>query len=300
MSSSSNIIELIEDIKDLDPGVKEIELVRRNAQEAASEAFRAGRNQDSKIAGEIVDDIDTFLGAISTKDMTGEAINVGKDLATARKLWGRARKDEMIQEALERAKTQASGLENGIRRQFDQILKNKKKSAFLSKSDKEAMQLVVSGTSGANFFRKVGRLGFGRGQQHTMLNAVIGQFGGAGVGSVVGGPLGAGVGAVLLPTVGTVSSILAENLTKKNAAMASAILRAGSDAEKITKAYLSRTPKNQRSTEDLAALLMRGDIDLDKAVQPIAIEAAEKARQLRLAPAAAVGVAAAPVAAEEQ
>ena len=96
------------------------------------------------------------------------------------------------------------------------------------------------------------------------------------------------------------SKNLAENLTKNNAAMANLIIRAGDDADKIAKIYLSRTPKSAQNIDDLTALLMRGDIDLDKAVQPLAVEAAEKAKQLRLAPAAAVGVAAMPVYAEEE
>lgn len=282
--------------------VDALERVRRSAQNASSVASRAGNNADASVNNLIVDNIDGFLQKIDKKDFTGDVTNIGGELAAARKLWGKARKSELLDEALEKAGGQASGIENGIRIQFRQIINNKKKSRFFTAEEKEAMKNVVQGTASANTFKRIGKLGFGSGQQTNVLSGLAG----AGVGSTslsaMFGPIGAGIGLVILPTAGTISKRLAENLTKKSASMANQLVRAGENANNIAKVYLRNTPLKQRSADDLASLLMRPDLNLTaiKSSTPIIAEAATKATQLRQSIAASSGALAIPAAAQEE
>lgn len=295
----TKILNLVDEIKKSgDLTVENMEAVRKVAQNSASKAARAGDNADSAIAGSVVDSIDEFLTTINAKSFSGAKVNIGDDLSVARKLWGRARRAEILDEAIETGISRQAGAERGIRNEFNRVLNNKKKSRFLTASDKEAMQNVVRGTTSANTFRRLGQFGFGKGQQTNVLSGLAG----AGVGSTalssLFGPLGAGIGLVILPAVGTISKNLAENLTKKNAALANQIVRAGANAEDITRAYLRNTPASQRSSEDLSSLLIRSDIDLNTARSEIALEAANIAKTNRLT--AVAPVIALPAAAEEQ
>ncbi len=278
-------------------GLDELENIRRAAQNAAGTAVRAGNNQDAAISNLIVDRIDEFVANAGKGSLTGDTKSVAKELATARRLWGRARKAELLDGALEEASRQASGLENGIRIKFRQILNNKRQKRFFTKNELSAMNDVVEGTAGSNLFKRLGKVGFGTGQQTNVLGGLVGSgVGSATLGNLFG-PVGTAIGAVLLPAVGTVSKNLAERLTKNNAALANRLVRAGTDAEKITKAYLNATPKSQRSAEDLSKLLMRPDVDLSLAGSDIAKEAAQLARKERerqaIATAGALGTTAA-------
>lgn len=300
---SRTVIDRLQALPD-NASVDDLEKLRRSAQNAASVASRAGNNADAAVNGSIVDNIDDYLSSISSKDFISDGVapeNVGKELATARKLYGKARKSELLDEAMENARTQASGVENGIRRQFDRIIKNKKQSRFFTKDELEAMRSVVEGTKGSNFFRKLSRLGFGKGQQHNVLTGSLSSAAGAASLSTMLGPYGAAIGAVLLPTAGRISASLAENLTRKNAQLANRIIRAGTDADKIAAAYLRTVPKAEQSVEDLTQLLLRPDINLDKlSTSPLAQEAIKEAGRIRQSIAAGAGAVAAPLAAEEE
>lgn len=296
---SRAIFELLDDLKGADIGVQDLENVRRAAQNAASVSARAGNNTDAAISNLVVDRIDELM---TNTGSTGLFDNVGKELSVARNLWGRARKAELLDEALNTADLQASGIENGIRIKFRQIINNKRQSRFFNENELAAMRDVVEGKAGSNFFKRLGKLGFGSGQQTSVLSGVASSGVGAGILASMFGSTGAAIGAVLLPTVGKISQGFAEKITRNNAALANRVVRAGSDAEGIAKAYLSSVPKEQRNVEELAQLFMRPDVNLNKASTDIAIEAAKiarKERQKQLAGTAA-GLTSVAAAAEEE
>lgn len=297
---SSNVLDLFEDVR-ANPTVSDLEDIRRSAQNAASVASRAGNNQDAAISGAIVDEIDDFLSRIQTKDLSGQGVNVGGDLALARGLWGRARKQELLDEAYQIGEARAAGAERGIRNEFNRILNNKKKARFFNEKEKEAIRTVVKGAPTANTFRRLGQMGFGRGQQTSVTSGLAGAGLGSFTLSSMFGPAGAAIGAIILPGIGTISKNLAERLTRNNARLAGEIIRAGPDSEKIIKAYLKSTPKAQRSAEDLSNLLIRPDVKLiesfpDDIVQEALTTATQKRLQLA---GATAGLAAAPTLAED-
>jgi hypothetical protein len=270
---SKEIFDLLEESKAGVIDFDEIESIRKSAQNSASIASRAGNNQDASILNGIVDDIDDYLLSTSSKDFTGvpPGVNLGREAATARGLWGRARKAELLDEAITLARSQKSGFENGIRIQFERIAKNKKLQRFFKPEELEAIKAVEQGTVTANTLRRIGKMGWGEGKQNTVLNALVsGGVGGAGVAAVGGSGLGMGISVLLFPAAATISGKLARRLTQNKAAMANQLIRAGSDAKEIAKIYLRNTAKAERSADDLAAVLMRPDLNIDRLQKSLA------------------------------
>ena len=283
---ASRAIQRLEELADGDATFRSLDQIRETAQVAAG---NLQNRKEAALGSQIIDSIDQFLNTVDSNLVQGG--NVGNRVKVARELWGRARRSEMIDQAVDRAKEQASGFENGIRIQFRQILNNQKKRKFFNSDEIEAMQRVVRGTPAANLYKFLGRMAPNEGQATNFLGASIGVGGGAGAGSLIGGPGGAAVGAVVLPAIGKVSRDLSQRLTRDNAKLANKVIRAGRDADKIARAYLTSTPKAQRSPEELAQLLMRQDVMLEDATSDIAIEAAQIAQKLRQQQAAATAAA---------
>lgn len=299
---SSDILNVLDDMKTGKISFDELEGIRRSAQNSAGVANRAGNFADESINLTVVDSIDDFMKNINISSFSGGTKNVGAEVAAARNLWGRARKSELLDEAIERAKSQQSGFENGIRIQFKRIIENKKKSRFFSDLELDAMKAVERGTTTANTLRRIGKLGWGEGKQNTVLNALGSGSIGGGAGLLASGSLAGGIGLVLLPVAGTISGKLARNLTLNSAKMSNQLIRAGSNANNIAKVYLRNTKVGDRSVDDLAALLMRPDLNLSlvKSSTPIIAEAATKATQLRQSIAASSAALAIPAAAQEE
>ena len=204
---------------------------------------------EARVGSIIVDEIDSFLDAVKPSDLVaGTTKDVSKLYQQSRDLWGRARKSELVQEAMFKAKNQASGFENGLRTQFRSILNNKRKRKMFTKEEIDAFQKVVQGGGAENIAKAIGKFGFTEGHASSMLLSSLGVAGGA----QVGGP----VGAVLVPGVGQVSKKLAQTMTRGNAEFADAIVRAGPDANKIISSYLKFVPTKSRNPADLASLLM--------------------------------------------
>lgn len=297
---ASAVLDSIDELTEIDVSFEDLENVRKSAQNAASVASNSGDARGAAIAGAVVDDVDEFLSLMDVKDLTGADFNVGREARVARDLWGRARKQEVLNEFIEQGERQAEGAERGIRNRIKVLLNNKKKTRFFSDKEKEALESVVKGDVTSNTFRRLGQMGFGRGQQTNTLGGLAG----AGVGSsVLGsafGPVGTGIGLVLLPAVGSVSKVLAERLTRNKAKMAGDLVRAGKNGRRIAEIYLSSTPKKLRNTEDLGALLTRSDVSLSNMPKnEFILKSVGVAEKLRgAAPVAALG--ATSVAAEEE
>ena len=254
----------------------DIDNLRKLAQNAAKSLEPA----DAALGSVIVDNIDSFLdivGPTAFKTGKAKAANIVPKYKVARDLWGRARRSELINDAFSKARLQASGFENGIVVQFRSILNNKKKSRFFKPQEIKAMEKVVLGTTPSNIAKVIGRLGFSEGHATNILGSGLGIAGGA----AVGGP----VGAVAVPVIGQVSRKLAQKLTRNNAELADIIVRAGNNAEKITKSYLEKVPKSMRSSAELSELLARPDISVNNIIDSknaLVREAAELASGNRI------------------
>lgn len=225
--------------------VSDIDTLRKVARGAA----RSIDGDEARLGSMIMEKIDDTLDVMKPSDMiAGQSKDIGEMYRQARGLWGRARRSEMIEEAVNKAKNQASGLENGIRVQFRSILNNKRKIKGFKADEIKAMETVVRGSSLENTAKAIGRFGFTEGQATSMLMGSAGVAGGA----TVGGP----AGAVIIPLIGQTSKKLAQKLTRNNSELASAIIRAGDNHKDVIKAYFELVPKTQRSAADLTELFL--------------------------------------------
>ena len=220
-----------------------------------------------RVGSAIVDEIDDFLDNIKSIDIDKgaqiSATDIGKKYRTARKLWGRAKRSEMLTDAIEMGSSRKAGVEKGIRNELNNLLNRKKSRKFLSDEDVAAIRKVTDGDFKQNFASLVGGMGLKFENSPSMFSSIIGGGGVGAVASQVPGLTGAvapiAVGAI---TVGTIAKEVAKRLTKNSARFLDTMNKAGKDGRRITKAYLDAVPKSKRRMSDLSDLLLDADIDL--------------------------------------
>ena len=256
-----------------------------------------------RVGSAVVDEIDSFLDDIKSIDIEKgaqvSARDVGKKYNAARKLWGRAKRSEMLQDAIEMGSSRKAGVEKGIRNELNNLLNRKKSRKFLSTEDVKAIRKVTDGDFKQNFASLVGGMGLKLDNSPSIFSSIIGGGGVGAVASTIPGLAGAAapiaIGAI---TVGTVAKEVAKRITKNRASFLKTITSAGNNAEAITKAYLRAVPKNKRRMSDLSDLLLDQELDLsaleniaNETVQD-AVKAAQFKRELLQASAVAVSGAA--------
>lgn len=238
--------------KGLDKSLTEIDTLRKVAKNAADSSDKA----EARLGAIAIEKIDNFLDDIGgqvTRDQ-----EAGQAFRSARDLWQRARKTEVLEQAVKVAENQASGFENGIRVQFRQILNriDRGKLKGYTEAEREAIQKVVQGTKAGNVARFLGKFGVMDGITSRSLTTL----GGVGL---AGAATGSGVAAATVPLFGQLSGALAQRMTLNNAKMASAVVRAGKNANAITNAYTRNTPAGQRSATELAELFIKNKVPLN-------------------------------------
>lgn len=197
--------ELIGALGDVQQGgtaltMSDLHTLRQIAQKAATSA----EGRDAMFAQRIVDGLDDFITQPGVAKLPSNRLGnpganpnqAGNDLLGAIGTWHKARKVGLVEEAIYKAGNQASGLENGLRTQFRQLLQNKKTRSQFTAAELQAIEAVANGTGISNIVRLLGKFGFGGGSGSNMLGGTIG----FGAGSVLGGPL-AGVAAAILGSV---------------------------------------------------------------------------------------------------
>ena len=117
-----------------------------------------------------------------------QAEDASGDLSFARELWARMRKSELIEETLERAMTRTNKA-LGVRNEFANLSRNKKKMRGFSEDEKKAIKQVADGDFTDTALRFLGNF-----SPQSSLMALLG----IGGGGVVGGP----VGGMAVPLIG--------------------------------------------------------------------------------------------------
>lgn len=202
-----------------EPTLSDLTLLRRRIGIAA-----ASREPDERrIASALRDNLDDYLEGLTARDLAaGDLGTAVADLKMARSLWRRMAKSKTLDKANERAQTQASGVENGLRTQFRQLLNNEAKMRNFSPGERAAIKAVADGTATRNTLRKLGKLGFGSGVQTNMLGGTASTSGASGVGYLLGGPVGAVIGAAAPGVVGGIAQPAAQRLAQRAADLARA------------------------------------------------------------------------------
>ena len=185
-------------------------------------------------------------------------INVGRQLKIGDNLWSRAKKGELFAKAMEEAENTASGFENGLRIEFNKILKSKKQSKYFNNAEKAVMRDLVKGDTAQNFAKLIGKFGVSEGRATNVLMGLLGGGAGAAIGGIGG--------AFVVPTIGQVGKVIAQKLTRNKADFTAALARAGNRGEDITKAYMVTVPKAKRNVADLSQLLSDPTVNLEKII----------------------------------
>jgi hypothetical protein len=217
-------LKRLQDVVDDPQSLDKIQTLRR----VLGSAAQSQSADERRIASGMISQLDDFVSSLTPEQtLAGNVGTVADDLTNARDFWSRMKKSEMIDNAFTKADMQASGVENGLRIQFRQLLNNAKTRRNFSPEEIAAMEKVVKGDFTTNTLRRLGKLSAGTGQQSNMLNTLTGTGLGAGVGAAVGGPVGAAIGASAVQGLGYGSQKAAEALTRRQASLAQALMASG-------------------------------------------------------------------------
>lgn len=260
------VVGRLQSEKGADKSLTAIDTLRKVAKNAADSQDKA----ESRLGVLAVNKIDDFLDDLGQEVVPNK--EAGEAFRAARDLWSRARKAELLEQAVTKAQDQASGFENGIRTQFRSLLNriNSGKLKGFTRDEVEAMRKTVQGTKAGNVARFIGKFGVLDGLTSRSLTTAAGVTGG---GVVAGAP-----GAAAVPIIGQLSGALAQRMTLNNARMAQSIIKAGNNGKAITDIYIRNTPKSARSASELAELFLKNKVPVEsinlKASKPIVSEAA--------------------------
>lgn len=190
--------------------ISDLHTLRQIAQKAAT----SSEGRDGMFAGRIVKGLDDFISKPGALKLPANRLGNGpstsdaaNSLLGAISTWGRARRVGMIDEAVTKAQTMASGTENGLRLQFQAILRDPDKRRLFTDAEQQAIRDVANGTGTTNALRFLGRFGFSK---NNWLGSTGGSILAGTLGNAVAGPVGAVAGPVLSNVIGTAARAGAE------------------------------------------------------------------------------------------
>ncbi len=254
---------------------------------------------DSRLGNTIISELDDLLGdpgnkvfdfnpkvgKISTFSGIEKQVKIKEfknTVKAARDLYGRSKKSQLVNEAVENALLSPSGIEAGLKNEFTKLLRSKKNKRFLKPHEIKALESVAIRPVARNIIRSFAKLGFSEGN-------VLGILSGGGA-AAFGGSKG-----LAIPIVGEVAKFFLNKATKNATQQAQNAIAVGKDANKIIKNYMRAVPKAKRSADDLSELLLSIDVGsargiiIDKAgITGEAIELVKGKKVLRLLEAVAL------------
>ena len=251
----SRVADVLDQSRGKAPSIKEMAILRKQFGHAAGSADLAEARLGS-IAIEMLDDF-----------VEGSGSSVGSTLSEARAVWGRLKKSEVIDTAIENASAAQAGIEAGLRNQFRALwqARDSKKMRGFSAAELAAIKAVSQGDLTANVLRRIGSLGGGIDQGRNMLNLLAGAAGGA----AVGGP----IGAAAVPLAGYAAARASKAGTQNRANLARAIAARG-DTPKQSTVPRRKTALDRFLAEGMARRYQPGSLPV---AAPVAI-GAERSR----------------------
>ncbi|AUQ64436.1 hypothetical protein [Phaeobacter inhibens] len=165
---------------------------------------------DQRLGTQVIEGLDDFVNDIPASAVAGgNADELPELVGTAREIWSKMSRSQMIDDAIDASQNYVTGEASGLRNQFARILKNPKLSRGFSDAEKKLMRRVVNGSLPE---RLVHLAGGGLGQ----IAAIGSGFGAAGP---FGALLGAGGGAMARKA--------SEKIAAKNAEVVRAVVANG-------------------------------------------------------------------------
>lgn len=205
----------------------DVELLRRSLRNAAGNTLdKSSQALSSKLVDKLDDAVDALSASqIAASGQTGRP--VVDALKEAREAYRTGIKSQMVEDAVQRAQSAASGVENGLRVEFRKLVNNPKLARNFSTAEREAIRNVAEGNFTTNALRWLGTFGVPIDQGRNFLGSLSGGGVGATIGGLIGGPAGATIGGFALPAASTAAKMGASRATNNLAEIAEALVKAG-------------------------------------------------------------------------
>jgi hypothetical protein len=250
-SGMKGLLKRLEGAKGNPATLSEIETLRRVAQNAINPT----NPSQSRLAYIVMNKIDDALDNAKSADFVNPSkAKVGAMYKDARKLHGKAKRSEMINDIFENSVREANP-EQYIKSRLKALLRNKKTKKMFKGEEKAAIEKAIKNGKRETIYKVLG--GFG-------ISGNVGKLITAGTISTSTLTGGTSLLGVIPVALGTLSAGLAKKLARGKSRGADLMVRAGKDAEKVVEAYYKAVPKKLRSTKELTELLMRPGISLEK------------------------------------
>lgn len=173
------------------------------ASQLADKVAKSPQGRDGAIGTIVGHKIDDFIKQLKPADILGGAnpTQNANALMQGISTWAKAKKADILEEAIDKAKGYVSGYDSGLRHTFNGIIRDRDTFSRFTPAEQAAITQVAKGTSGRNVAAIFGKLGFN-------------WNGGHGVGNIVSGGLGTGaVAAAISPFVGPAAPFIAPAIT---------------------------------------------------------------------------------------
>lgn len=212
----------------------DLEIMRRSLLHAGKDPLNPSAGA---LSGQLLDQFEKSVRKISSGNVNPVEGAAGDELLNvldrARETWKIGSAAAVVEKAMEKAQKAASGYENGLRIEFRKILENEKLARQFTPTQKLSMQQVVKGTFKGNMLRLLGGFGIPLDNARNFLGSVIGGGVGGSIGSMVAGPMGAAIGGPLLMGIGTAAKAGSNAVTRNQAKLTEALVKAGPKAAEI-------------------------------------------------------------------
>lgn len=193
----------------------ELDKLRRIAGNAAG-ANPANR-PDVRLSNMARDGIDDLVNNLGPDDVdAGDLETLKTMLPKARDLWARMSRSQLLDDAIDASENYQSGAASGLRNQFRRIVNSPKLKSGFSDAEIKMMRRVVNGTLPEQI---VNYLGSGLG--------MMTQMAAGGAAGTLGGPAGTIAGLAAGTATAAGSRKLAENIVRRNAEIARALVASG-------------------------------------------------------------------------
>ncbi len=232
--------------------------------------YSVGDNAEAVAASKLAEVVDeAILNIRPTNSSALDGRSVDDIITNAREFWRRGKTADIMDDIFERSRIQSlDGSEDfgiAIRKQLRSFLdpSNKKKHKSFTPTEMKMIEDVVRGTSAQRAFETINVFGGANSNdwyKQVMFTAAIGTAGAAAGG--VGGASTTGLALAGSFTAAKLAQMAANKAMTRNANLLRAVIRAGPDSMAVTRAYMSGTPAELRSAEELSSLLLNNRADL--------------------------------------
>ena len=151
---TAGIVEEIQSLKNKPITLEELDELRQ----VVGRAMKAADPDDVRTLQRMKTTLDAFAdNQITPKDITGD-ISGFDFIKKAREVYSRKAKASTLEEMIERAQNQATGLENGLVIEFRKLANNAKKMKAFSPEEQQLIKDVVRRSGGHSVLRAIGML----------------------------------------------------------------------------------------------------------------------------------------------